>query len=182
MNDPLVQLATQAVIVLIFVLTLLDFLRHRDLPRLEIVLLFGCLTLVFLLSGVSRLVGPNASALGTLGLVIFLAQPYLLLRLVEHFRPVPRLQHAIGLAGLLGTWLLTLLAVLLLPRGQSPGPLAIGLVVLAAAAFVYVETYATVAFVREARVTRGVAQRRLVAIAVGSGLLGGLIVVLFLAA
>src|SRR5262245_22441095 len=118
MNDPIVQFTTQAVFVLIFVLTLVDFLRRRTLPRLEIVLLFGCLTVVIIVSGISRLVGPNAGALGSVGVFVFLAQPYLLLRLVEHFRPVPRLQHAIGLVGLLGSWVVALLALLTLPRGQ----------------------------------------------------------------
>ena len=36
MNDPIVLVLTRGVYILIFGLTLLDFLRRRDIPRLEV--------------------------------------------------------------------------------------------------------------------------------------------------
>src|SRR5205085_1606955 len=77
-----------------------------------------------------------------------------------HFRAVPRVQHAIALAALIASWIVYLAA------GATPQS-TIALVV----AFVYVEGYATIAFVGSVLVHRGITQRRLIAVALGSGCL-----------
>jgi signal transduction histidine kinase/DNA-binding response OmpR family regulator len=161
------QYASHAIFGLVFVLALIDFLRRRDLPRFEVVAVLGSLTVLLLISDLLRLVGVNLPWLSLILALALFAQPYLLLRLVERFRPVPRFQRLIGLAGLVGSCLL-----LIFGGQQLPAPLTIAIVL----AFVYVEGYATQALVRAALVTRGVAQRRLVLIAVGSALLAVVVV------
>ncbi|HEV8634245.1 MAG TPA: response regulator, partial [Chloroflexota bacterium] len=142
---------------------------RRDLRRLEVAALFGVLGATILLQQLTSLTGLSAPWLPVVGSVLGVAQPYLLLRLVAHFRPLPTKQHALGLGLLLASW-----AALLL--GGRPLPPWATLVVVIA--FVYVEIYATVAFVRGALVSRGVGRRRLVAVALGSGLLGATVLLL----
>jgi signal transduction histidine kinase/DNA-binding response OmpR family regulator len=162
MNDNLIQVVSQGVFVLLWVITVVDLIRRPSRRRAEIAGLFTTLAAIILLQGLLRATGVTVAWLTTAMAMVFLAQPYLLLRLVEHFRPLPRLQHAAGLGLLLGSW-----AVILLAPQPLPPWAALALI----GAFAYVELYATVAFVRGAIATRGVARRRLIAVATGSGLL-----------
>ncbi|HLQ33376.1 MAG TPA: ATP-binding protein [Chloroflexota bacterium] len=161
------QAVTQGVFVLIFGLTLSDLVRYRDRAHLEIAGLFGTLALIILLQGVAQITGvvlpPYAKLIAA---AVIVAQPYMLLRLVTHFRSLPRTQHAIALVCLFGSW-----AVLIWTAAAPSVALTTAIVV----PFAYVEGYATFAFVRAAIVTRGVTQRRLIAIALGSGLLASVI-------
>jgi len=50
------------------------------------------------------LAGPLARWVQTIGSIAVVAQPYLLLRLVEHFRPVPRLLRLAAQGGLVVSW------------------------------------------------------------------------------
>lgn len=173
MNDDTIQLLTQGAFLLVFVLTLIDLFRYRDRQRLEVAGLFATLGIsiaIGLFTRATAIEMPLVAKVGTLGIV---AQPYLLLRLVEHFRPLPRVQHALGLAGLLVSWLVILIAETPLPRWAT-----LAVVV----AFGYVEAYATLAFIRAAVTASGVTKRRLVAIALGSGLLAAVILLAGLSA
>jgi PAS domain S-box-containing protein len=163
MDDPLLQALTRGVFILVFCLTLLDFLRWRDAPRFDVAALFGGLALVIVLQ-ILRDLTPIAlpTWATTLSVLALLAQPYLLLRVLGQFRAVPRLQQAIGVGGLLVSCLLFLLF--------APQPPVWATIVIAIA-FSYVEGYATVAFVWAAFNHRGLAQRRLIAVAIGSGAL-----------
>src|SRR5713226_4360144 len=168
MSDPLLQLVTQGVFVFAFVLTLVDYLRRPALQRLELAILFGCLTPVIVLQLVSRLFGELPTWVGALAAVAFLAHPYVLVRLLTYFRPVPRIQQVIAVVALAGA------CVLLVVGGN---PLAVWASLGIVLAFGYVEAYAAVGFVRAALATRGITHARLVAIAVGSGCLGTVIIV-----
>jgi signal transduction histidine kinase len=163
MDDPLLQLLTRGVFILVFCLAFLDFLRSRNLPRLEVAALLGGLALITALQAVGDLrwftLPDWASTAGTLAL---LAQPYLLVRVLGHFRSVPRVQHGLALIGFAVSSALYLVYGANLPTW--------GTIVLVLA-FAYVEAYATVAFVQSAFVHRGLSQYRLIAIAVGSGCL-----------
>src|SRR6266852_6326501 len=90
MTDPVLQLATQGVFVFAFVWTLVDYLRRPAVQRLELAILFGCLAPVILLQLVSRLLGELPNWVVTIALIAFLAHPFVLIRLLTYFRPVPR--------------------------------------------------------------------------------------------
>src|SRR6266851_3298766 len=71
MTDPVLQLVTQGVFVFAFVLTLVDYLRRPALQRLELAILFGCLTPIIVLQLISHTLGevPTwVSALATRGI------------------------------------------------------------------------------------------------------------------
>jgi signal transduction histidine kinase/CheY-like chemotaxis protein len=167
MDDPLLQWLTRGVFILVFCLTLIDFLRWRDVPRLEVAALFGGLALVIVLQLAIDLTGVSLPVwAGVAGILALLAQPYLLLRVLAQFREVSRLQKVLGLIGLVGSWML------MLAFGSDLPPWATIAVVVA---FTYVEGYATVSFARAALVHRGLSQRRLIAVAIGSGCLAACI-------
>ena len=56
MTDPVLQLVTQGVFVFAFVLTLVDYVRRPAVQRLELAILFGCLTPLIVLQLVSHIV------------------------------------------------------------------------------------------------------------------------------
>jgi PAS domain S-box-containing protein len=126
--------------------------RRRETHRLDI------LALVALL-----LFRPFHEALGPVGRLLVLATPYVLLRLVHHFREVPYLLRAGALVAIpVGTifhvgW----------ARGESPDHFS-----LTWAYFVGLIMYAAAAFTLEARRSSGVTAKRLALAAVGTFLLG----------
>ncbi|MDE3074748.1 MAG: GAF domain-containing protein, partial [Chloroflexota bacterium] len=161
------QALTQAVFIVLFLLTVIAFVRKPDRPHLEIAALFGSVGLIVLVQAFTTLTHIAVPSSGLIGGLFLLAQPYLLLRLVAHFRLLPRLQHAIGLVCLVVSW-----GVLISSSGRALTAAGTILLVLA---FAYVEAYASFAFVRAAVNVRGVTQRRLIAVAVGSGALTAVI-------
>ncbi|MBI4788448.1 MAG: GAF domain-containing protein [Chloroflexi bacterium] len=168
----LLTAATQAIILLLAILTLVDFLRHRDQARLDVMLMLGDLATIVLIQLLTSAAGGAPREIMLLGAILLIAHPYFLLRLVEHFRPVSRRLHAFAVVGLAVSSLL-LLAV------PAPLPAIITLPVIAY--FVFVEGYATVAFVRGAWTTSGVTHWRMLLAALGSGLIAALILVLGIA-
>src|SRR6266511_2140913 len=120
--DDLLDLVTQGALLLIAVLTLADLFRHRDRARIDIALMFGALAAIVLIQGLTTVARQQAPWLGQLGAILLLAQPYLLLRLVQHFRSVPRVVRLLAMVLLLaginlafpaGTGIATLLSRLL---------------------------------------------------------------------
>jgi signal transduction histidine kinase/CheY-like chemotaxis protein len=168
MDDPLLQLMSRGVFILVFCLTLLDFIRKRDLQRLEVAAVFGTLGLVTVLQSFTDVTSIQAPDwLQTAAVFAILAQPYLLVRVLAQFRPVPRLQRTVALVAMIVS------CALYLPFGAALpiwGTLAI------VAAFAYVEGYATLSFIRSALVHRGVSQQRIIAVALGSGSLAAIFV------
>src|SRR5688572_2833626 len=148
----LLQEITRISFLLIAGLTLFEFLRQRDQRHLDIALMFASLAVAILFQEFTRLTGQAPSWLATLGSMLTLAQPYLLLRLVEHFRPVRRLVQWGSLLGLAGSWLI----VIALP---TPRPPAASLLIIVY--FVFVEAYAALAFVRGAMESGGVTRWRM---------------------
>jgi signal transduction histidine kinase len=167
-SDPLLQIVTRCVFLLVCALTLWSFVRWRDVQHLEVAALFAALTLVIAVQAVGDMLHTKPPDwLVTLSVVFFVAQPYLLLRVLGQFRDVPRHQHVIAVAAL------ALSSSLLLAYASNPPTPAISAIVIA---FAYVEAYASIGFIRSAITQRGITQWRLVAIAVGSGCLAAVIV------
>src|SRR5579859_578729 len=96
----------------------------------------------------------------TLTSLLFLAHPFLLLRVVEYFRPLSRRVRWLALAGLLASWLILLFS----PQGTANPLLAVVIVY-----FVVVEGYASFAFVSGARRASGGIRWRMTFAAAGSG-------------
>ncbi|MEW5986259.1 MAG: ATP-binding protein [Chloroflexota bacterium] len=142
-------------------LTLVDFLRYRDRPHLDIALLFS--SLVIGLSILQLDVGDSMPAwLDELSSIALAAHPYLLLRLLQHFYPAPRLLRRLALAGLVAV-------ITIMVADWRPWPV----LALWAIAFYFVglEGYVAWAFIRGAITAGGVTRRRLTFAAAGTGLL-----------
>jgi signal transduction histidine kinase len=157
---------TRFIYLIIAVITLFEFVAHRDETRLDIALMFGSFAVTVLGQQFALLTGSDARWLSLAQSVPLMMQPYLLVRLVDHFRPVPAWVRLAALGGML----VSVVALLFFP---SPLPLAVLLVIVAY--FVWAEAYAMVAFVRGARSTGGVTHGRLLLAAVGSGLVAAVI-------
>ncbi len=153
---------TQIAFVGLGILSLLDYLRLRGKTRRDIALMFASLATAVGLSFVNGLLDQPSSILGLLALWALIAQPYLLLRLVGYFRPLPRLALRAAGIGMIAAWIALLFA------GST---LTMTLTLLLIAYFVIVDGYAMVAFIQGALITSGVVQQRLRAVAVGTGLL-----------
>ncbi len=160
--DVLLQLITRGAFVVIAGLTVFDFLRDRQRARLDIALMFLSLAASILSSEVGPLTGRLARWVQTVSSIAVVVQPYLLLRLVEHFRPVPRLVRVAAQGGLVVSW-----AILL--AFSPPLPPAATLIVITY--FAFVEAYGAVAFVRGTLSSGGVSRKRMMLVAAGSGVL-----------
>ncbi|HET6318969.1 MAG TPA: GAF domain-containing protein, partial [Chloroflexota bacterium] len=169
----LLSLLTRSSFLLLTAFTVVDWLRHRDPARLDIALAFISLSVSIPVQWFSEWTGYRAAWLSGLVTVSLLAHPLLLLRLVEHFRPVPLVQQRVAAIG----FSLSALSVLALP---SPLPLAATLLVVGY--FAYVEGYAALAFVRGALTLRGVSRQRLSLVSAATGLLAALILLAGLSA
>jgi PAS domain S-box-containing protein len=155
---------TRITLVVTALVTLVDLIRHRDRARLDIHMMFAGLAIVTTLSQLT-LPDPILQLISrTVGTGLLVAHPYFLLRLVAHFRPVPRLVQRAVLGGLIVSLLMILFAKYL-PKGPAAGLLLV-------AYFLLVEGYAITAFVAQARATRGVSRWRCGLAASGSLALG----------
>lgn len=164
--DDFLTLLTQATLLLIAVLTIIDYLRHRGQGRLDTALLFGAFALNVILPSINSRLETESLWLAKANSIILMAHPYLLLRLVPHFRPVSKRIYWFAIGGLL---LSTLLLITYTDTLSSLASLTL------VAYFVIVELYSIIAFAQEARVTRGVTHYRLLLVAYGSAFLAALI-------
>src|SRR5262245_3568761 len=80
--------------------TFIDLMRHRDRARFDIFLMFAALGGIVAIQGVMLVTGVRSVPLGVLAIFLLIAQPYLLLRMVLHFRPVHRFIRWGALGGL----------------------------------------------------------------------------------
>lgn len=151
---------TRITLVVTALLTLADLIRHRDRARLDIHLMFAGLAIIVTLSQLALTAPFHVLVSRFVGTGLLLAHPYFLLRLVAHFRPVPRLVQRAVLGGLIVSLLLVLFAKQL-PKSIVPG---LALVVY----FLLVEGYVIAAFIAQARATRGVSRWRCALAATGS--------------
>jgi signal transduction histidine kinase len=159
--NELINNIIRGIFILLGLITLGDYLRRRDQARMDIALMFGALAVTFGVILLIELTGERLEWLRPLSSIALISQPFLLVRLIAHFRPVPVWVLRATLAGFAGSVLLILIY-------RSPLPTWAALV--AVAYFVAAETYAAVAFVRGARATSGVTRWRLL-FAAGASLL-----------
>jgi len=164
LSEFLIQ-ATRVSYIVLGLFTLIDLIRWRDRARLDIALLFVTLAAIVILQEVIAFGSAQAFWLAKINQFALMAHPFLLLQLVEHFRPVPKWVRWFGALGLLASW-----AVLLIVPTLPPA-LSLALVLY----FVAVEVYAAADLAQGAWVTRGVTRWRLGLAALGSGLIAAVL-------
>jgi signal transduction histidine kinase len=155
----LFQVLAELLYVAIFAAVALRTLRRFTRVGLDMVLFFGDTTVIVLLATVVNVLMSGGSLVQDLESALLMALPYLLLRLVADFMPVPRwlmLGAAIGLV----------LAVAVL--FVVPTPLPALPTLLLVVYFVGLTLYASIAFWAGSRRASGVTRRRLQAVASGS--------------
>ena len=162
----LVRLVTNALFLVVFVGALRTALRERSRTSVDATILFGALAIIVAQSQIATLLGTQVpAALGLVSAVLFLALPYLQLRLVDDFAGVPLLALRVCVGGLalgIGAAVVGALQLVVLPAAL---PVIIALALLY---FVGFCTYAAVVLIREAREAKGVARNRMVAAACGA--------------
>lgn len=139
---------------------LIELARRRDRPRLDVAVLLACLAIAVGADLLHRRLGGEGETLRRVAALAVVAHPLLLLRLVDHFRPVPRwVTLAVGL-GVVGSWALVFTAA-----AASAAVAAICLVFAAST------LYATRALVLGARHGQGVGRRRMALVGAGAVLI-----------
>lgn len=160
---------SQAIYLALFVVSTVRFVRRPGWASFDTFLFFAIIAILLLAGDAAGLFGfEDHPALNVLNWVGVAALPFVLLRLVDDFRPQPMWLMAgatvvFGAVALMGV-------VTPQPWGNEALVVVIYVVVLG--------LYASLAFLREARTSSGVTKRRMQAVAVGSCLLA---VVLLLA-
>src|SRR5919204_243657 len=160
----LIEFASYVLYVVIFALTAAAAVRHPSRAAADIALFFGITTVIVFETILAPLFGGANVIVTDIVVVLALALPYVLLRLVADFTQVP-------------TWVvraaeLALVAVAL-AWIVSPAPQAEALVVLFAAYFVTLSAYCATQFIGAALRSVGVTRRRMQAVAAGTLLIGG---------
>ncbi|MER3466382.1 MAG: hypothetical protein C4340_04395, partial [Armatimonadota bacterium] len=102
LNDFL-TLVTRGTYLLIAVLALVDFLRHRDRVRGDTALLFIALASIILIGEIARITGLPSRWTTPLTSALLLAHPYLLLRLARYVQPIPKAIWWLALGGMLAS-------------------------------------------------------------------------------
>lgn len=150
---------TQATYVVVFLLVLYRTVRQPTPAHVDIAIFFGDTALVILASRLAALL-PSPQVWDTVATVVLLmALPYLLLRLVDDFTTVPQVVMRLAELGLAATIVGTL------ATGGVFAPLgALALVLY----FVAVTAYCAVEIARAARRSLGVTRRRFGAAALGT--------------
>ncbi len=154
--------------IILTILSVVSYLRHRDRIRRDIALVFVSLsstTFILLFLTITGIKAPWLTKVGQIGIA---SLPILLLRMVGYFRVVPHNTKRAGLAG----WIASCIGIILFDTSTVPVVMLLVIVY-----FVVVSGYAVFAFIRAATNSTGVAQRRLRFAAVASGLLVLLIII-----
>jgi signal transduction histidine kinase len=154
---------TQGSIVLLAILMVVQWARWRDRVSLDIFLVFGSLAFLLILERILRLTDIEADWIRPLGVSALLAHPYLLSRVVSHFRPVSRTVERTAIAGLVVSLLITWTATW--PFGSA------ALIGFAFLYFVWLLGYVAWAFRQGARSAGGVTHWRMTHAALGALLL-----------
>lgn len=160
----LVQLANDILFLALFVLVAINATRQRTRTAVDTVLLFGALACAVLEAPLLQALGVSADPVTTfIVLVLVLALPYLMLRLLADFSDVPLLVRALTAGGLIAS------VVVVTTSGAPLDPIVTLLIVIY---FGGVALYTAFGFVRLAQRSSGVTRRRIQAVASGMGLLG----------
>ena len=166
----LVSWTTQVLFVVLAAASILTVLRRPQPATIDAALFFGTLAALIIETRLAAAFERTRSEpVADLVIVLLTAVSYFLLRLANDFVAVPRVVMRAAELGLA----LIAIAVVLVVGNRYPVPV----IAVLLAYFATVTITAAVLFVRASRASRGIARRRLRAIAWGSYLLGGSIAV-----
>ena len=154
---------TQGSIVLLAMLMVVQWMRWRDRVSLDIFLVFGSLGVLLILERTLRLTHIQATWIRPLGISVLLAHPYLLMRVVAHFRRVSRTVKRAAAAGLVMSLIVTWTATW--PYRTTP------LIALAFLYFLWLLGYVAWAFRKGAHAAGGVTHWRMLHAALGASLM-----------
>jgi len=160
---------TQGAIILLAALMVIQWARWRDRVSLDICLVFGSLAALLVLERSFRLAEIQAPWMRPLGVSVLLAHPYLLLRVVLHFRPVSRAFFRAATIGLLISLLVTWVS-----EWPFESPI---LVVFSILYFIWLLFYVAFAFRKGATSAGGVTHWRMKHAALGAMLLAVVFVI-----
>lgn len=167
--EQLVRYLADAGFLVVFALTLVEAIRRPSRAKFDTSLFFGALATVIAIALSLEIVGGETpAAVLAFEAALIMALPYLLLRLARDFAGIPPLVLQVT-----GIALLAIVVSLFLVNQ----PYSSGYTLLLVAFFVSIEMYAATRFIAGARVTTGVTRRRMQAVALGSLLLGSVILV-----
>src|SRR2546428_546652 len=162
----LVRLVTNALFLVVFVGALRTALHERSRTSVDATILFGALAVVVAQSQIASILGTQLpQALSLVSALLFLALPYLQLRLVDDFAGLRPLVLRVCLGGRVLGIVATGIGFLRLVSLPAAVPV---IVVLALLYFVGFCAYAALVLIREARQAKGVARNRMVAAASGA--------------
>src|SRR5262245_32617838 len=145
-----------------------QWVRWRDRVSLDITLVFGTLAAILILQRSLGLVSIQASWLRPLVITVLLAHPFLLLRVVSHFRPVTKTVRRVASVALAAS-----IAVVWIPVWPFNSLL---LAAFAFLCFLWFLVYAAAAFRERARAAGGVTHWRMLHASWGASLLAAVFV------
>src|SRR5512142_3361021 len=112
----LIHAVTNLAFILLAGFTLIDFLRNVEWFHADIALVFTDLALIAAAQLVMLQTGWNPAWLGVASGMLLVAHPYLLMRMVRHFRPVALGVQWFAVGGMLLSWL----AIVVFVGGMPP--------------------------------------------------------------
>ena len=156
------NLVLEGLFAVLFVSTLVTYLRRRDSLSRDVMLIFASVAVIFVVVAVNALAGGLPEPVLGAALALLLAQPLFTLRLANQLHPVPRWVRGAAIIG----YLVVAAPLIIVPLAQMRG-------LLVAGGAVFVLTNLTAAFylIAEARRRVGSARMRLAAAATASALL-----------
>jgi hypothetical protein len=169
-TNELVSFLNQLPFVIIAIVTLYNAIRRPRRAAIDIALLFGALAAIVVIGWtVEQIELLDHPASTTIQVILLIALPYLLLRIVSDFMAVR-------------SWIVGSAAVLFVALASAivwfNEPLPDLLTIITATYFIVLVGYASWKFVRGARVASGVTARRLYAASTGSALLSLVVAVI----
>jgi signal transduction histidine kinase/CheY-like chemotaxis protein len=152
MLDTAITIAIELLFALVFVVSLVDYLRRRDPLSRDLVAVFGAVAALFVVQFVGLIFGSTPPWLAAASAALILAQPLFTLRLAARLRRIP---GAVVAAAVIA-YLVTALPLVILPR-----PIPIALTLAAVGTFGVTEFVAAGYLAAEARRRTGAARFRL---------------------
>jgi signal transduction histidine kinase/CheY-like chemotaxis protein len=152
MLETAITIAIEVLFALVFVASLVDYLRRRDPLSRDLVAVFGSVAALFVVQFVGIIFGSTPPSLAAASAALILAQPLFTLRLAARLRPIPR---AVVISAFVG-YLVTAIPLVILPR-----PIPIAITLGAIGVFAITEFLAAGYLAAEARRRTGAARFRL---------------------
>src|SRR5256885_6764438 len=161
MFDTVVTITIEVLFALVFLASLIDYIRRRAVLGRALVAVFGAVSALFVGQFIGLVLGYTPAVVSAASAALILAQPVLTLRLASRLRRIPPVVLRVALIA----YLVTAIPLVVLPR-----PIFVGLTLLAVATFAITEFLAAGYLGAEARRRTGAARVRLALAAAATGL------------